>query len=60
MKLWEYVDKNVHLVLSDGTSIIGKVDEWFDGYDLDGDDEIVIADLSYPESAIKEIEIISA
>ncbi|KXT85605.1 hypothetical protein JavanS354_0014 [Streptococcus satellite phage Javan354] len=58
MKLWEYVDKNVRLVLSDGTSIVGKVIDWFDGYDLDGYDEIVIDDYSYSESSIKEIEIV--
>ncbi|WP_247954600.1 hypothetical protein [Streptococcus oralis] len=40
MKLWEYVDKNVRLILEDGTSIKGRVVDWFDGYDLDGPDEI--------------------
>lgn len=59
MKLWEYVDENVHLLLDDGTSVTGKVDDWFDGYDLDGDDEIVINYHSYSESSIKEIKIIS-
>ena len=33
---------------------------WYDGYDLDGADEIVIGDHSYPENIIKEIKIISA
>lgn len=60
MRLWEYVDKNVRLVLEDGTSITGKVIDWYDGYDLDGADEIVIGDHSYPENIIKEIKIISA
>ena len=60
MRLWEYVDKKVYLVLEDGTSITGKVVDWFDGYDLDGSDEIVIGDHSYPENIIKEIKIISA
>ncbi|RHE64321.1 4-hydroxy-3-methylbut-2-enyl diphosphate reductase [Streptococcus parasanguinis] len=60
MKLWEYVDKKVYLVLEDGTSITGKVVDWFDGYDLDGSDEIVIGDHSYPENIIKETKIISA
>ena len=60
MRLWEYVDKNVRLVLKDGTSITGKVRDWYDGYDLDGSDEIVIGDRSYPENIIKEIKIISA
>lgn len=60
MRLWEYVDKNVSLVLEDGTSITGKVVDWFDGYDLDGFDEIVIGERSYPENIIKEIKIISA
>ena len=46
MKLWEYVDKNVRLILEDGTSIKGRVVDWFDGYDLDGPDEIVIGDRS--------------
>jgi hypothetical protein len=50
----------VCLVLEDGTSITGKVVDWFDGYDLDGSDEIVIGDHSYPENIIKEIKIISA
>ena len=59
MRLWEYVDKNVRLVLKDDTSITGKVIEWYDGYDLDGSDEIVIGDHSYPENIIKEIKIIS-
>ncbi len=52
MKLWEYVDKNVRLILEDGTSIKGRVVDWFDGYDLDGPDEIVIGDRSYPEDKI--------
>jgi len=60
LRLWEYVDKKVYLVLEDGTSITGKVVDWFDGYDLDGSDEIVICDHSYPENIIKEIKIISA
>ena len=60
MKLWEYVDKKVYLVLEDGTSITGKVVDLFDGYDLDGSDEIVIGDHSYPENIIKETKIISA
>lgn len=60
MKLWEYVDKNVRLILEDGTSIKGRVVDWFDGYDLDGPDEIVIGDRSYPEDIIKKIKIISA
>ena len=60
MRLWEYVDKKVRLVLEDGTSITGKVIDWYDGYDLDGSDEIVIGDHSYPENIIKEIKIISA
>ena len=60
MRLWEYVDKNVRLVLKDDTSITGKVIDWYDGYDLDGSDEIVIGDYSYPENIIKEIKIISA
>lgn len=59
MKLWEYVDKNVRLILEDGTSIKGRVIDWFDGYDLDGPDEIVIGDRSYPEDIIKKIKIIS-
>ena len=59
MKLWEYVDKKVYLVLEDGTSITGKVIDWYDGYDLDGSDEIVIGDRSYPENIIKEIKIIT-
>ena len=60
MRLWEYVDKRVYLVLEDGSSITGKVVDWFDGYDLDGSDEIVIGDHSYPENIIKETKIISA
>ena len=60
MRLWEYVDKNVRLILEDGTSITGKVIDWYDGYDLDGADEIVIGDHSYPENIIKEIKIINA
>ena len=60
MRLWEYVDKNVSLVLEDGTSITGKVVDWFDGYDLDGFDEIVIGERSYPENIIKEIKIVRA
>ena len=60
MRLWEYVNKKVRLVLEDGTSITGKVIDWYDGYDLDGADEIVIGDHSYPENIIKEITIISA
>ena len=60
MRLWEYVDKNVRLVLKDDTSITGKVIEWYDSYDLDGSDEIVIGDHSYPENIIKEIKIISS
>lgn len=60
MRLWEYVDKKVRLILEDGTSITGKVIDWYDGYDLDGADEIVIGDHSYPENIIKEIKIISA
>lgn len=60
MRIWEYVDKKVYLVLEDGTSITGKVVDWFDGYNLDGSDEIVIGDHSYPENIIKEIKIISA
>ena len=60
MKLWEYVDKNVRLILEDGTSIKGRVGDWFDGYDLDGPDESVIGDCSYPEDIIKKIKIISA
>jgi len=60
LRLWEYVDKKVRLVLKDGTSITGKVVDWFDGYDLDGFDEIVIGDYSYPENIIKEIKIINA
>ncbi|MGT2834027.1 4-hydroxy-3-methylbut-2-enyl diphosphate reductase [Streptococcus hyointestinalis] len=59
MKLWEYVDKTVRLVLVDGTSVTGKVIDWYDGFDLDGDDEIVIEFQSYPESSIKQIEVIS-
>lgn len=59
MKLWEYVDKRVRLILNDGISVIGKVYDWFDGYDLDGEDEIVIDDYSYPESSIKEIRILT-
>ncbi|HEL2509865.1 4-hydroxy-3-methylbut-2-enyl diphosphate reductase [uncultured Streptococcus sp.] len=59
MKLWEYVNKTVRLALVDGTSVIGKVLDWYDGVDLDGDDEIVIEDHSYPESSIKQIEVIS-
>lgn len=31
----------------------------FDGYDLDGEDEIVIDDYSYPESSIKVIRILT-
>ena len=31
MRLWEYVDKKVYLVLEDGTSITGKVIDWYDG-----------------------------
>lgn len=58
MRLWEYVDKKVYLVLEDGTSITSTVLDWYDGFDLDGDDEIVIGDYSYPESSIKEIEVI--
>ena len=58
MRLWEYVDKNVRLVLKDDTSITGKVIDWYDGYDLDGSDEIVIGDYSYPENIIKEITIL--
>lgn len=58
MKLWEYVNKTVRLVFIDGTFVIGKVLDWYDGFDLDGDDEIVIGDYSYPESSIKEIEVI--
>ena len=50
----------MRLVLEDGTSITGKAVDWFDGYDLDGADEIVIGDHSYPENIIKEIKIISA
>jgi hypothetical protein len=46
MRLWEYVDKKVYLVLEDDTSITGKVIDWYDGYDLDGSDEIVIGDHS--------------
>ena len=46
MKLWEYVNKTVRLALVDGTSVIGKVLDWYDGVDLDGDDEIVIEVLS--------------
>ena len=56
MKLWEYVDK----ILKDGTSIKGRVVEWFDGYALDGPDELVIGDCSYPEDIIKEIKIVRA
>lgn len=59
MKLWEYVNKTVRLVLVDGTSVIGKVADWYDGFDIDGDDEIVIGDQSYPESTIKKIEVLS-
>ena len=50
----------MRLVLEDGTSITGKVVDWFDGYDLDGADEIVIGYHSYPENIIKEIKIINA
>ncbi len=32
---------------------VGVVD-WFDGYDLDGPDEIVIGDRSYPEDISKK------
>lgn len=60
MKLWEYVDKNVRLILKDGTSIKGWVVDWFDAYDLDGPDESVIGDCSYPEDIIKEIKIVRA
>ena len=47
-------------VEKDDTSSTGKVIEWYDGYDLDGSDEIVIGDHSYPENIIKEIKIISS
>ena len=60
MKLWEYVDKNVCLILEDGTSIKCWVVDWFDAYDLDGPDELVIGDCSYPEDIIKEIKIVRA
>lgn len=59
MKLWEYAYKNVRLVLNNGTIIIGKVEEWLDGEDIDGVDEIVIGSQSYPESDIKKIEVIN-
>lgn len=60
MKLWEYVDKNVRLILKDGTSIKGRVVDWFDGYALDGPDELAIGDCSYPEDIIQEIKIVRA
>ena len=54
MKLWECVDKNVRFILEDGTSIKGRLVDWFDGYDLDGPDELVIGDRSYPEDIYQE------
>lgn len=60
MKLWEYVDKNVRLILEDGAYIKGRAVDWFDGYALDAPDELVIDDRSYPEDIIKEIKIIRA
>lgn len=59
MKLWEYINKDVRIILNDGTSVSGKVSDWFDGYDIDGEDEIVIDKQSYSEDNIKQIEIIS-
>ena len=47
-------------ILKDGTSIKGWVVDWFDAYDLDGPDESVIGDCSYPEDIIKEIKIVRA
>ncbi len=44
--------------LEDGTSITGKVVDWFDGYDLDGSDEIVIGDHSYLRTLLRNQRII--
>ena len=52
--------KMFRLILEDGASIKGRVVDWFDGYDLDGPDESVIGDCSYPEDIIKEIKIVRA
>ena len=59
MKLWEYVGKKVRLTLTDGRIIVGVVEDWDDGYTLDGDDEITIGHYAYPESDIKKIEVIN-
>lgn len=59
MKLWEYEHENVRLVLKNDKIIVGRVIVWLDGEDIDGDDEIVIGSQAYPESDIKEIEVIS-
>lgn len=59
MKLWEYVGKKVRLTLTDGRIIVGLVEDWYDGYTLDGDDEIAIREYTYSESYINKIEVIN-
>lgn len=58
MKLWEYVGKKVKLVLKDGRVIVGVVEDWNDGYTLDGYDEIVIDFYAYAENEIESIELV--
>lgn len=58
MKLWQYVGKKVKVILEDNTVIIGVVEDWNDGYTLDGYDEIIIKFYAYAENEIVSIEVI--
>ena len=58
MKLWQYVGKKVKVILEDNTVIIGVVEDWNDGYTLDGYDEIIIKFYAYAENKIVSIEVI--
>ena len=58
MKLWQYVGKKVKVILEDNTVIIGVVEDWNDGYTLDGYDEIIIKFYVYAENEIVSIEVI--
>ena len=58
MKLWQYVGKKVKVVLKNGNVITGVVEDWNDGYTLDGYDEIIIGFYAYAENEIESIELI--